>query len=325
MTLPYFPADTVWETLPFDRAIRAIEEALTHEIDPENDAPRLFSPFPNEAEFLLMPTEGATLSGVKVLTVAPNNPDRGFEKIQGVYVLFDSSNAAPLAIIDGVSLTAIRTPAAAITALKHLAGAAAPGHGVGDTPTVLTFGAGIQAVNHIRATHSLYPGAVFEVIGRRPERVDALIAELADHGITVRNRAGELDEAVAHADVILCCTSTETPLFDGALVKDDAIVIATGTHGLERREVDDALVLRADIAVEARASALRENGNIVNVQRPTDGSEPTWPNLQDLVLGRATRTPGKPVFYSGVGMSWEDLVVASVVYREGTPAGSTSL
>lgn len=323
MTLPYYPAETVWKSLPFDRAIRAIEEALVSELDPEHDSPRLFSEFPDDGEFLLMPTQGATLSGVKVLTIAPNNPDRGLEKIQGVYVLFDTATAAPLAMIDGVSLTAIRTPAAAITALKHLARAAKHGHGLSDTPRVLTFGAGIQAINHIRAAHSLYPAAQFEIVGRRPERVQALIDELAHDGITVTHRGDDAEQAVREADVILCCTSTETALFDGSLVKDDAIVIATGTHGLERREVDDALVLRADIAVEARASALRENGNLVNVPKPAEG-EPSWWNLQDLVLGRATRTPGKPVFYSGVGMSWEDLVVASVVYREGNPSGASA-
>lgn len=329
MTLPYYAAEDVWRALPFDRAIRAIEEALAQEVDPELDGPRLFSDFPDEGEFLLMPAQGASLSGVKVLTVAPKNPARHLEKIQGVYVLFDSMTAAPLAVIDGVSLTAIRTPAVAITALKHLAKAAPEGSELGDRPTVLTFGAGIQALNHIRAAHSLFPNAVYEVVGRRPERVASLIETLGAEGIRVTDVASSVDAsgtkaAVQRADVVLCCTSTETPLFDGALVKDSAIVIATGTHGLTRREVDDHLVMRAEIAVEARSSALRENGNLVNApkpyagQTPRDAATPTWWNLRDLVLGNVTRAPGKPAFYSGVGMSWEDLIMASVIHREGT-------
>src|SRR5699024_5498319 len=104
--------------------------------------------------------------------------------------------------IDGISLTAIRTPAAAITALKHLAAAAPEGAELGDTPTILTFGAGIQAVNHIRAAHVLYPNATFEVIGRREARVASLQEELREHGIEVVNRAGALEEAVGAADVI---------------------------------------------------------------------------------------------------------------------------
>lgn len=318
VTLPYYDAADVMRALPFDRAIRAIEEALVADIDPELDGPRLFSEFPDGGEFLLMPAQGAALSGVKVLTVAPNNPARNLEKIQGVYVLFDSETAAPLAVIDGVSLTAIRTPAVAITALKHLAAAAPEGAELSDRSTVLTFGAGIQALNHIRATHTLFPESVFEVVGRRPERVAAMIETLRGEGIHATDVSSAREASVQRADVILCCTSTETPLFDGRLAKDSAIVIATGTHGLSRREVDDHLVMRADITVEARSSALRENGNLINAPRPVDGSAPAWWNLQDLVRGNFTRTAGRPALYSGVGMSWEDLVIASVVHREGT-------
>lgn len=323
MTIPYFPAETVWQTLPFERAIEAIEEAMRGELNPENDSPRLFSEFP-DGEFLLMPTPGTTMSGVKVITIAPNNPAKNLEKIQGVYVLFDTDTAAPIGFIDGVSLTAIRTPAAALVGVKHMAEAAAPGEGPGETPQILTFGAGIQAVNHIRAAQTVYPNATFEVIGRRQERVQQLQEELATEGIEVIDRSADLEVAVSTADIILCCTSTETPLFDGSLPKDTAIVAATGTHGLERREVDSVFAERAVIGVEARASALRENGNLVDLPRPTDGSEPAWWNLQDLVLGKATRSSGKPALYTGVGMSWEDLVVASVVFHEGTPSGGTA-
>lgn len=319
MTIPYFPAETVWQTLTFERAIEALEEAMRGELNPENDSPRLFSEFP-DGEFLLMPTPGKTFSGVKVITIAPNNPAKNLEKIQGVYVLFDTETAAPIGCIDGVSLTAIRTPAAALLGVKHMAEAAAAGEGPGETPRILTFGAGIQAVNHIRAAKTLYPNATFEVVGRRPERVQLLQEELIVEGTDVQDRSDAREDAVRNADIILCCTSTETPLFDGRLPKDTAIVAATGTHGLERREVDRIFAERAEIGVEARASALRENGNLVDLPRPTDGSEPAWWNLQDLVQGRATRSPGKPALYTGVDMSWEDLVVASVVFREGTPS-----
>lgn len=305
------------ETLPFERAIKALEDALKAGLDPELDSPRLFSQFPDEGEFLLMPTQGEILSGVKVLTVSPNNPARNLKKIQGVYVLFDSATAAPLAVIDGVSLTAIRTSATALLAVKYLALASAPGEGPGKTPKILTFGAGIQAVNHIRAAHSIWPKASFKVIGRRPENVSARQKELADSGIVILDSGSDINDSVQEADIILCCTSSETALFDGDLPKSSAIIAATGTHGLERREVDLKLVNRSDIAVEARSSALRENGNLLGAATTQGMPGAKWWNLQDLVLQKNKRSPGKPALYTGVGMSWEDLVMASVVYQEG--------
>lgn len=239
--LPFFTAEQVERLLPFDRAMDALEAALQDSVDPENDGPRLFSPAPR-GEFLLMPAQGDRFSGLKALTVAPENPDRGLEKIQGLYILLSSDTLGPVAVMEGSSLTAIRTPAVAISAVRQIAAAAPLGDELPTSPRVLVFGAGTQALSHIRAAKTEFPSAPFEVAGRRPERVTGLIDQLRDaHGITATALAeGALDDAVAAADIIICATTTSAPLFDGALVRDGAIVAAIGTHGLELREVDDA-------------------------------------------------------------------------------------
>ncbi len=318
MTIPYFDAAAVHAALPYDRAIRAIEEAVREQVDPELDGPRLFADAPG-GEFLLMPAQGARFSGLKALTIAPENPARGLEKIQGVYVLYSSDTLAPVAVMEGSSLTAIRTPAVALSAVRLLAQAAAPGDELPAAPRVLVFGAGIQGHGCVLASRAAFPTAEFSVVGRSPERVETLRARLADEGIDVASPV-DVDAAVAEADIIICATTAGAPLFDGSLVKDTAIVAAIGTHGRELREVDDALVSRADIVVEGRASAERENGNLATSFGPDDWRDHPPANLRELVRGEVTRRQGRPAFYTGVGMSWEDLVCATVVFAEGAPA-----
>ncbi|KKI22374.1 MULTISPECIES: ornithine cyclodeaminase family protein [unclassified Leucobacter] len=313
-SLPYFDADAVRAALPYDRAMRAIREGLLNGVDPELDGPRLFSPAPG-GEFLLMPAQGAEYSGLKALTVAPGNPARGLEKIQGLYVLYSSDTLAPVAVMEGASLTAIRTPAVALTAVRALAEAAPSGAELPAEPRVLVFGAGVQAASHIEAALAGFPGARFDVVGRRPERVTALRETVAP--IEFRDRTSDPEDAVREADVILCVTSASAPLFDGSLVRDHAIVAAVGTHGRELRELDDALVSRADIVVEGRDSARRENGNLATAIDDAGWESAPPANLHDLVSGRVVRTPGRPAVYTGVGMSWEDLICASVVFAEG--------
>ncbi len=318
MNLPYFDAAAVRAAAPWPTAVAALERALADGMDPESDNPRLFSPAPG-GEFLLMPAQGLnkgarSYSGVKALTVAPGNPARGLEKIQGIYLLIDSDTLAPLATMDGTELTAIRTPATTLMAVKHIL-AAAPEKERKDEPQVLVLGAGIQALNHLRAAHAVLPGARFAVVGQRPERVQALIGTLAEEGIAVR--AGSTAD-VPDADVILCTTSSTTPLFDGGLVAPGAVVAAVGQHGLDAREVDAALVLRSDVVVEGRASALREAGDLIPA-RSVEEWESIHPlNLRELAAGKLERTPGRPCLYAGVGMAWEDLVMAAVVYEGGT-------
>ncbi|KRE67540.1 hypothetical protein ASG92_14675 [Arthrobacter sp. Soil736] len=318
MSLPYFDSTAVRAAAPWTTAIAALEHALLNGVDPEDDSPRLFSPAPN-GEFLLMPASGQRYSGIKALTVAPANPVRGLEKIQGVYILFDSDTLAPLATMDGNELTAIRTPATTLLAVKHILASAPDGaprsHESTERKRVLVFGAGVQALNHLRAAHAVLPEASFAVVGRRPERVTALIGQLATEGIEVR--PGSL-AGVPDADVVICATSSRTPLFDGGLVAPGAVVAAVGQHGLDAREVDAGLVLRSDVVVEGRASALREAGDLIPARTAEEWEAIRPANLLDLVKGEFVRSPGKPCLYAGVGMAWEDLATAAVVYEGGT-------
>ncbi|TDT82131.1 ornithine cyclodeaminase [Arthrobacter sp. AG258] len=296
-------------------AVAALEHALRNDVDPEDDSPRLFSPVPN-GDFLLMPAAGRRYSGIKALTVAPTNPARELEKIQGVYILFDSDTLSPLATMDGNELTAIRTPATTLLAVKQILASTPEGTRRGNEEhRVLVFGTGVQALNHLRAAHALLPGYSLAVVGRRPQHVAELISRLDSEGVEV-HPATERD--VCEADVVICATSSSTPLFDGGLVSPGAVVAAIGQHGLDAREVDARLVLRSDVVVEGRASALREAGDLIPARSAEEWKAIRPANLRDLVTGDFVRSPGKPALYAGVGMAWEDLVTAALVYEGGT-------
>ena len=154
------------------------------------------------------------------------------------------------------------------------------------------------------------------MIGKRRERVAALAAKLAAEGIAVHDATGELEAAVAAADVVLCVTSSKEPLFDGNLPRDGAIIASVGQHGLDAREVDAALVRRSDVVVEGRASSWRESGDLIPARTVEQWQEMHPLNLRELVMGKLVRRPGTCCLYTGVGMAWEDLVTAAVVYEE---------
>ena len=119
-----------------------------------------------------------------------------------------------------------------------------------------------------------------------------------------------------HADVVVWATSARQPVLDGTALADHAVVIAVGSHEPDAREVDAALCRRATVVVEDRATALREAGDIVLA---ADGGaiQPA-----DLILMRdfvtsATAAPiDRPLLFKSVGMSWQDLVVATAVVTD---------
>ena len=141
----------------------------------------------------------------------------GEPRIQGVCVVFDAATLAPVALVDGIALTNVRTPAVSALAVRALA---AP-----DARRLLVFGRGPQAHGHVEAIRAVRPIEHVDMVGRDADGVDALVAA---------------------ADIVCCATTAREPLFDGSLVADHATVVAIGSHEPDAREVDDALAAPGD-------------------------------------------------------------------------------
>jgi ornithine cyclodeaminase len=120
----------------------------------------------------------------------------------------------------------------------------------------------------------------------------------------------QADEALRSADVVVCATSARTPLFDSALVRDDAVVIAVGSHEPDARELDPALLGRATVVVEDVSTALREAGDVVLAIADGALSPADLLPMRDVVGGDTEVPTDRPMVFKSVGMSWQDLVVA---------------
>jgi ornithine cyclodeaminase/alanine dehydrogenase-like protein (mu-crystallin family) len=243
---------------------------------------------------------------VKLVTVAPENPERGLPRIQGVYVLFDPATLAPAALVDGIALTNLRTAAVSALAVRHLAAAGAK--------RLVVFGTGAQGWAHVGAVRAVAPDiARVDVIARDRERLGTFVARCRAGHDGLEAHAATPD-AVAGADVVVCATTAREPLFDAALVPDDATVVAIGSHEPAAREVDAALAGRATVVVESRASALREAGDVIGaIDEGALRADDLVP-LAALVRGDSGPAPGRPRLFKSTGMAWEDLVVAAAVH-----------
>ncbi|GAA5154926.1 MULTISPECIES: ornithine cyclodeaminase family protein [Amycolatopsis] len=281
-------------------AIGALREALRAGLDPDAGPPRSVVPV-RHGQLLLMPAEWGRYTGVKVASVAPRNPARGLARIQGQYLLLDGETLAPLAVLDGVALTNVRTAAVSAVAVDALA---APG-----PARLLVFGTGPQARSHVAALRVVRPVVDVVIVGRDPGRAGRFAAE-------VGGRVGTADD-VRDADLVACCTTAREPLFDGALLRPHATVVAVGSHEPDVREVDDETVRRSTVVVESVATALREAGDVVQAVAAGACDPAELVGLAAVVRGEAAVSPEAPRLFKSVGMAWEDLVVAAAEYEEG--------
>lgn len=255
-------------------AADALEAALAAGLDPEADPPRASVPVGN-GQLLVMPSATATHATVKLVTIG------GHPRIQGLCVVFDAGTLAPVAIVDGAALTNLRTPAVSLVAVRRLAPV--------DARRLVVFGRGPQSRAHAEAITAVRPIEEIVVFGRDAD-------------------PGEVDRAIAAADVICCATTARDPLFDGAGVSTAALVIAIGSHEPEAREVDGELVKRSTVVVESRASAMSEAGDVIAAGVAAE----RLVTLAELVAGAEVLT-ARPRVFKSTGMSWEDSVVASAL------------
>jgi ornithine cyclodeaminase/alanine dehydrogenase-like protein (mu-crystallin family) len=281
--------------IPFRAAVEALRDALCAGLDPEAGVPRSVLPVA-QGHLLLMPAEWGRYVGVKVATVAPDNPARGHPRVQGTYLLLDAATLAPLTTVDAQELTAVRTAAVSALAIDVLARP--------DAARLVVFGTGPQARSHVAAIRAVRRLVDVAVVGR--SRAAAFASD-------VDGRVGTVAD-VAGADVVVCATTSRTPLFDGGLVRPGTVVVAVGSHEPDAREVDDTLVGAATVVVEARPAALREAGEVVAAVAGGVLDPSTVVGLAEVVRGVAVDR-GRPVLFKSVGMAWEDLVIVASAWE----------
>lgn len=296
-------AEEVYASLPMTAAVSGLLEALRKGLDPEAD-PARSAVRVERGELLLMPSESHRYAGVKIATVAPDNPARGLPRVQGTYLLMDAETLGPLAVLDGIALTSVRTAAVSACAADLLA---VPG-----AERLVVFGTGPQAHSHVEALAAVRPLRHVTVVGRDRGRLDAFLARYGDAGPVME--AGTPD-AVAEADLVACCTTARTPLFDGTSLPAHATVVAVGSHEPEAREVDEACVRRSTVVIEARGAALREAGDILLAVRSGAIAADALLGLADLARGTVSVDTSRPRLFKSVGMAWEDLVLAGLAYE----------
>lgn len=275
-------------------------------------------PGSSDATLLLMPawTQGdGGRVGVKVVTVYPDNGQRSLPAIFGQYLLLDGHTGQPLALLDGTMLTKRRTACASGLASRYLSRT--------DATTLAMIGTGALAPQLIRVHAKVRPIRRVTIWGRRIERAEALAQELSASlpgllGRPIEVRATrDRREAVSSADIVSCATLSQTPLVEGAWLREGQHIDLVGAYTPKMRESDDEAVRRARIFVDTRAGAMKEGGDIVQpITNRIIAEKDIVADLYELSRGqqqgRASDDCTSITLFKSVGAALEDLAAAEL-------------
>ena len=304
-TIPWISADEVYRRVSFGDAVKAYHRDLKAGVDPSKDLPKHIDNV-HKGQVLQMPTQSEEFLGVKVVTVAPGNPDLGLERIQGHYLLFDTPTLTPIAIMDGVALTTLRTPAVSAAAADLLAPE--------DCEHMVIFGYGPQAWGHVEALRSIRDITRITLVARNRDRAQVLADQVTESGIPTT--VGTADD-VKDAQLIVTATTAREPVFEGSLAPIDCCVLAVGSHELDARELDTGLIARSQVIVEDLGHVQIEGGDIMMAVGEGAIMLDHVSTIRELVRGAVEVDRSRTRVFKSSGMPWEDLVIAAEVFRRG--------
>ena len=254
--------------------------------------------------------------GVKLVSLFPANPDKGLSGHRGALVLFESETGGAVAMMDAGLLTAIRTAAASAVATRALART--------DARRLAMVGTGEQAEHHLAAMLAVRPIESVHIVGRRAHKAAALAAHATAHhpGLTVTHGT-DVRTGIAGADIVCTVTNAATPVLSGDWLEPGQHVNVVGASIPSRREVDDALVLRAEVFCDYRPSLLAQAGEIVDMLKAgTLTEDHLKPEIGAVLTGAPGRSaPEAITVYRSLGIVAQDLAAASHVLRRAEAEG----
>jgi ornithine cyclodeaminase/alanine dehydrogenase-like protein (mu-crystallin family) len=304
------PADSL---AAVERAFRATREGGAH-------APQ---PMAIEAIDGAFHVKGAFLAGerayvaVKINGNFPLNPDRtGLPTIQGALFLCDAMNGAPLAIMDSIEITLLRTAAASALAAKLLARP--------DSSILAICGCGVQGYAHARALSEIFQFEQAFAWDKDGARAAALAADMtAQLGIAFA-AAPSLHEATSAADIVVTCTTARSPFLAETHVKPGAFIAAVGADNPAKSEIAPSLMAHARIVVDSLEQCLVMGDLHHAVAAGAVHREDAYAQLADVLIGAAAgRTSSDDVIvFDSTGIAIQDVTSAALVYERALESGA---
>lgn len=316
-------ANEVRQALPMGECIAAMKQAYAALSAGTAEVPlrTRLAVKPHEGMSILMPAfvdekDGQALA-VKIVSFFSKNPKRGLPLISAAVLVFDPETGVLQAMLEGGTVTAIRTGAGCGAATDLIARP--------DAKTLAIFGAGVQSRTQLLAACEVRDIETAWIYSTNADQVKAFIAEMAGKGRVPKDLrpAAIPQEAVSNADIVSTATTSHTPVFADGDVKPGTHINAAGTHTADGIEIPEATVARARVTVDSRSSTLVESGEIAIPLAKGLIKESDIAEIGQIVLGKAQgRSSAEQItFFKSVGVAVQDALAGRLAVTNALKLG----
>ncbi len=317
-------ANDLRKALPMDETIEAMKQAYASLSAGKADVPlRTHLPIPPHGGLsLFMPayvqTDETEALAVKVVSLFPENPSRGLAFIQAAVLALEADTGRAIALLEGSTLTAIRTGAASGAAIDILSRP--------DSCVAAVFGAGAQGRTQLEAACTVRKIDTAWIYDSDLNKAHAFAEEMAGQSRIPRDLrpASTAREAIRDADVICTATTSKSPVFSDTDLKAGAHISAIGSYTPEMVEVPPETIQRAKVVVDSRSAVLAETGDLLQpIQSGLITEAHVFAELGEILLGKKPGRESKDeiTYFKSVGIAVQDAMAAQLALKNAKAQG----
>jgi alanine dehydrogenase len=239
----------------------------------------------------------------------PNNRERGLPTIQGIILVFDAVNGRPLAVMDSIELTIIRTGAATAVAAKYLSRK--------DSTSMLICGCGDQgriSLEAILTVRNIERVFAYDIDHNRAERfADSQSGKLGIKITAVKDISG----VASGCAICVTCTPARDYFLTRDHISPGTFVAAVGADSEDKHELEPQLLSNAKVVVDIldQSATIGELHHAIEADCIT--RDDVHSELGEIVAGLK---PGRTsedeiIIFDSTGMALQDVAAASIVYE----------
>ncbi|MCI0601784.1 ornithine cyclodeaminase family protein [bacterium] len=304
----------VADLLDLESCIQAVEDAFRWHEEGAALHPGVLSTHASDGAFHVK-AAGVQSSrlyyAAKINANFPQNTKKfGLPSIQGIILLCDGQNGYPLAVIDSIEITILRTGAATAVAAKYLA---AP-----EAETALIWGCGNQGRIQLKSIAKIVSLKRVFAYDADSKVLNKFVADLSQElNIEVIPTSDPLS-AARFSQICVTCTPSRTPLIGPENISEGAFIAGVGADNPQKHELAPELLTRGKIVVDLLDQCLVMGDLHHAVERGIVRADQVHAELGEIVCGKKKGRESKQeiIIFDSTGTALQDVAVATIVYEK---------
>ncbi|HMG34020.1 MAG TPA: ornithine cyclodeaminase family protein [Blastocatellia bacterium] len=306
--------------LTIEECMVAVEEAFRLHAEGKTTKPEVLGIHAQDGVFHIkagLLNLGRSYFAAKTNSNFPHNVRRyDLPLIQGVIVLCDADNGYPLALMDSMEITVIRTGAATGVATKYLAR--------NDASVVTICGCGNQGRISLKAIAKLRPisrAYAWDLDYRQAQR---FADELSDKLAVTIDPINDLSNAAKDSDICITCTPSKEPFLKREFVSPGTFIAAVGADSDDKQELEPGLIADNKVVVDLldQCAVIGELHHALKAGLLT--RQQVDAELGEIISGKKAgrESDDEIIIFDSTGTALQDVAAAAIVYEKALSNGA---